>query len=183
MLMKLFQLQTDLLRYRYPIIKIIVCVSAIIFIASGTFASFFSSPLGNLFSRVGGTAILIACILCLYISIGEVCHTYSNRKNNSRHSVETELLLIDAIKGLAERNPQIEIEVQTDGKIVKLGSSSDLKRPKMVLGDKQYYVDKEKFETIEPFLEAVLTMFPDGHVPVFRIDGFAVSKIKNIDQY
>lgn len=181
--MKLFQLQTDLLQYRYPIIKIIICVSVIIFISSGRRLFHFSSSLLNVPARVVAIAILLASILCLYISIGEVCHTYSNRKNDSRHSIETKLLPIETIKGLAERNPQIEIEVQKDNKILKLGSSSDFKRPKFTLENKLYYVDKVKFETIEPFLEAVLTMFPDGLVPVFRIDGFAVSKIKNLDQY
>ncbi len=182
--MKLFQLQTDLLRYRYPVIKIIVCIPLIILIASGKLASFFSNPLVNFSVRVVGVVIMVATILCLYISIGELFRTYSNRKNNSCKPVKTDMLSIDTIKGLAERNPQIEIKVQMyDNRIIKLGSSSELKRPKFVLEDKLYYIDKVKYESIEPFLEALLTMFPDGLVPVFRIDGFAVSKIKNLDQY
>ncbi len=181
--MKLFQLQTDLLRYRYPVIKIIICIPLIILIASGKLASFFSNPLVNFSVRVVGVVIMVATILCLYISVGELFHTYSNRKNNSCKPVKTDLLSIDTVKGLAERNPQIEIEVQLDNKILKLGSSSDLKRPKFILEDKLYYIDKVNYESIEPFLEALLTMFPDGLVPVYRIDGFAVSKIKNLDQY
>lgn len=87
--MKLFEVQTKLTSYRYPIAKIVVCIVLIVLCLCRN--SIFPAPPEwvNVVLSVVCFGITIPAILCIYISVGELFHTYSNRRNAARKKKDT----------------------------------------------------------------------------------------------
>ncbi len=84
--MKIFELQTKLTSYTYPLAKI--CVSVLIILFSIFRNSFFliSSKLLNRMVTLLCFVVTLAAILCLYIAIGELFYVWKNRKATKRQS-------------------------------------------------------------------------------------------------
>ena len=86
--MKLFEVQTDLTSFTYPVVKIVICLSVIIFSIVRNRIFHFSSPWANAVVSVVCFVLTIISILCLYISAGELFHTAANRKNANNHPLK-----------------------------------------------------------------------------------------------
>lgn len=170
--MKLFELQTHLTSYTYPIVKIIICVTIIILsITRDHFihiSSEWQTPSTILFC-----AIILVSLLCLEISIGEVFQTFSNRKKVNVQAIETKDFSVDEIMDMVSANDIIEIEICNDSNILKIGASSDSKYSSSVFFDKQYYINDLNYDTIELFQTELIALFPKGKIPVFSIDGIS----------
>ncbi len=82
--MKLFELQTDMTSYAYSVVKIIICLTVIIFSILRNRIFQFSNTWLNAIVTLLCFVLTIASILCLYISVGEVFHTRANRKNTNK---------------------------------------------------------------------------------------------------
>lgn len=78
--MKLFELKTDLTSYKYPIVKIGICISIILLLIFGI------RPLGTqylwmkILTKIISFLLCCGSILCIYISVGELFYTHKNRK-------------------------------------------------------------------------------------------------------
>ena len=86
--MKLFEVQTDLTSYTYPVVKIIICLAVISLSLLRNRIFQFSNTWVNVTVTLLCFVLTIAGILCLYISVGEVFHTSTNRKNANYQSSE-----------------------------------------------------------------------------------------------
>lgn len=177
--MKLFELQTDLTSYTYPVVKIFVCMSIIVF-------SFFRNRIFHISSLWMNEIVSILCfvlsitsILCIYISIGELFHTASNRRNTHYHRRPTDVkqLTIETITKLVSENDIIEIEVCTDVKTIVIGASSECKYSSSVFENKLFYISDSEYDTIEQFTEALNDLFPNRIIPVSKIDGLPLKYI------
>ena len=77
---RIFSLQTDLVSYGYPLIKLVVSVLIILFsIYRNKFLCITIKPLNFLVVFICFAAT-IASVLCIYISIGELFYIRKNRR-------------------------------------------------------------------------------------------------------
>lgn len=168
---KLFELQTELTSYTYPVVKLVICLTIIGFGIGGKQYVHFSSVWFNILATLFRFVIAILCILFVYISIGELFYIYSNRRGTNRKVIEPKPIAIHTIVEMVSENDIIEIEVSVNQRIIKLGSSSDCKYSDSKFTDKLYYIGKSEYKTIELFTDAITALFPTGSIPVLRIDG------------
>ena len=82
--MKIFEVQKNLTSYRYPLIKIVICILLVA-------VCLFRNRLFDISVRwleiclsVVAFAVTIPAILCVYISCGEMMETYYNRKERKK---------------------------------------------------------------------------------------------------
>lgn len=169
--MKLFEVQTDLTSFTYPVVKIIICLSVIIFSIVRNRIFRFSSSWANAAVTLLCFVLSMASVLCLYISIGELFHTGSNRRNINYQPLDVKQLTIEAVTKIVSENDIVEIEVCTDNKTIKIGASSECKYSSSIFEDKLFYISSSEYDTIELFTEALIDLFPKGIIPVSRIDG------------
>ena len=81
---KIFSLQTNLKNYTYPVIKIIVSLSIIIFsIFRSKIFSISSTPIKISISVVC-FALSVASILCIYIAVPELYYVWKNRRKKAK---------------------------------------------------------------------------------------------------
>ena len=173
--MKLFELQTKLTSFAYPVVKIIICLSLIVlsFLRNKIFQ--FSNVLANAMVALLCFVITIFSILCLYISVGEVFHTIENRKSTNCQSAKIKQMTVEEITKIVSENDIVEIEVCKNGKIVKVGASADCEYSSFDFKDKSFYVSDSEYVAIELFTEALVKLFPEGSVSVIKIDGVPVA--------
>lgn len=169
--MKLFEVHTDLTSFTYPVVKIIICLSVIILSFARNRYFRFSNPWIEFGVALLCFVLLVASILCLYISVGELFHTCANRKNINNQPSDVKQLTIEAVTKLVSENDIVEIEVYTDEKAIKIGSSADCKYSSSVFTDKLFYISSSEYDTIELFAAALVNLFPNGMIPVSKIDG------------
>ena len=169
--MKLFEVQTDLTSFTYPVVKIIICLSVIVFSIVRNRIICFSSAWVNTVVTILCFVLTVIGILCLYISIGELFHVASNRKNTNYHPVDVKKMTIEAVTEIVSENDIVEIEVCTGNKAIIIGASSDCKYSSSVFEDKLFYISSSEYDTIELFTEALIDLFPNGIIPVSKIDG------------
>lgn len=168
--MRLFEVKKDLTSYTYPVVKIIISLSLIILSLLRNRIFQFSNSLVNVTVTLFCFILTIASILCLYISVGEVFHTSKNRKNANYQSSEIRPVTIGVISKIVSENDIVEIEACKNNKIIKIGASADCEYSSSVFKDKLFYISGSEYKTVELFAEALLELFPDGIVPVLKID-------------
>lgn len=169
--MKLFEVQTDMVSFTYPIVKIIICLSVIILSLIRNRIFQFSNTWLNAIVTLLCFVLTITSILCLYISIGEVFHTIANRKNVNHESSEIKQLTIETITKIVSENDIVEIDVCKDKKTIKIGTSAECKYASSVFENKLFYISSLEYETLELFSKALFELFPEGNIPVLKIDG------------
>lgn len=168
--MRLFEVKKDLTSYTYPVVKIIISLSVIVLSLLRNRIFQFSNSLVNVTVTLFCFILTIASILCLYISVGEVFHTSTNRKNANYQSSEIRPVTIGVISKIVSENDIVEIEACKNNKIIKIGASADCEYSSSVFKDKLFYISGSEYKTVELFAEALLELFPDGIVPVLKID-------------
>ena len=170
--MKIFELQTNMTSFAYPVVKIIICLSVIFLSLFRNRIFQFSNTWLNAIVTLLCFVLTIASILCLYISIGELFHTSENRKHASYRSSEVKQMTIGTITKIVSENDIVEIDVCKDKKIIKVGASADCEYASSVFKDKLFYISSSEYESIEQFTKVLLELFPEGSVPVLKIDDF-----------
>ena len=168
--MKLFEVQTDLTSFTYPVVKIIICLSVIILSLVRNRIFRFSNSWTNAAVTLLCFVLTMASVLCLYISIGELFHTRANRENTNYQSSDVKQLTIEAVTKIVSENDIVEIEVCTNNKAIKIGASAECKYTSSIFEDKLFYISSSEYETIELFTEALIELFPQGIIPVSKID-------------
>ena len=168
--MKLFEVQTELTSYTYSVVKIIICISMILLSIFRDLLFRLSNSWANFVVALICFVLTIISILCLYISIGELFHTYKNRKNKNHLQSDVKQLTIDAIAKIVSENDIVEIEVCTDNKTIKIGVSSDCKYSSSVFYDKLFYISGTEYKTIKQFIDVLIELFPEKTIAVSKID-------------
>ena len=95
--MKLFEVKTDLTSFTYPAVKITICLLVILFSIARNRIFHISSAWVNAVVTILCFVLTVISILCLYISIGELFHVASNRKNTNYHPVNIKKMTIEAV--------------------------------------------------------------------------------------
>jgi len=168
--MKLFEVQTKLTSFTYPVVKIVICLSVIILSLARNRIFRFSNSWANAVVTLLCFVLTMASILCLYISIGELFHTRANRKNINYQFSDVKQLTIEAVTKIVSENDIVEIEVCANNKTIKIGASAECKYTSSIFEDKLFYISSSEYETIELFTEALIELFPKGIIPVIKID-------------
>ena len=168
--MKLFEVQTDMTSFAYPVVKIIICLTVIIFSILRNRIFQFSNAWLNAIVTLLCFLLTIASILCLYVSVGEVFHTSANRKNTNYQFSEIKQMTIGTITKIVSENDIVEIDVCKDKKVIKIGARADCEYASSVFKDKLFYISSSEYESIDQFVNALLELFPKGSVPVLKID-------------
>lgn len=172
--MKLFELKTDLTSYKYPIVKIGICISIILLLI------FDGCPLGTqylwmkILTKIISFLLCCGSILCIYISVGELFYTHKNRKAKIAANIfpaNLKRFNIREIVQLIRQNDIIEIAVFVNEKTVKVGASSDCKFSDSVFFDKRYYIDDTEYNTFDAFQTAFFNCMQSEEISVLSIDG------------
>ena len=173
--MKIFQYNDELKSYKYPVIKLLICIVLIVaFIYRDHIIPIDNKVIDNI---VGVCCQLIGvqCIYCVYISIAEILQVRSNKKAASKQSKHTatdgKAYSIDEIVKMIEMNDIIEIMSVSNNDPVSIGSSSDCKVGSSRFFDKEYYIGKESFQNIHEFKTALQQYTIDEKLSVVLIDG------------
>ena len=175
---KLFELQTNLTNYTYPLTKTVVSILIILFsIFRKSLFVIPSKPLNFLVTLLCLVATL-ASILCIYIAIPELFYVWKNRK--AKHKgvdfIATTPFDLERVINLVKENDIIEFEIKSTGGIIKVGSSSDCKLDDSVFFDKRFYIEKNEYLTAEEFEANLLQYGSDGKINVIAIDGVKAEK-------
>ena len=178
--MHIFEFNDEIETYTYPIIKIIVCV--VIYIAMFYRDKLLGSPKEPaiiILIYVIVTILVGGCIFCVLISLAEILDLHIRRVEAKRdvEKLLTKKYTVDDIVAMAERDDILEIEIKFDGKIVKVGSSSDSCPGRSDFFDKAYFCNAgklEEMESIEEFRERLEAYSTEGVLEVFSIDGLPV---------
>ena len=167
--MKIFEVQTGLTTYTYSVVKIVISVLIILFCFFRNRFIYLPNTWINILTTVVSAVLVYASVLCLYISIGEMFHTYSNRnKNKCPCSVKS--MDMETILGMVSNNDIIEIEVFFDSKTIKIGASADCKFSSSKFENKRFYIMDSEYESLQLFSAELIKIFP-SKIPVSRIDG------------
>lgn len=172
--MKLFELHADLKSYQYPLIKIFVCLAIIAFSVTRGYYLPISVAWLDFVVTLICFALAFPGILCLIISVFELFQTYENRKEKVPDLSKTKPLAIDTVVKMVRENAIIDIEACADGEIVKIGASADCKYASAVFTDKRFYLSDVEYETLGQFTDALTKKFPDGTIPVSKIDDIPI---------
>ncbi len=183
--MKLFNLNTKATSYTYEIVKIAVSLALIIVGINLKYIipiQFESLPLWvDILLRILAAQVVILSVLCIYTSVGELCYVYVNRsKKKKGEKVYTEKLPIETVIKLVSENDIVEVEACVGAGIIKIGASAESDYSSSRFENKLFYIGNAEYETIEPFIEALNAKFPDGSLPVSRVDGLSVNAWGNL---
>ena len=173
---KLFELQTNLTNYTYPLTKIAVSILIILFsIFRKSLFVISSKPLNFLVTLICFVATL-ASILCVYIAIPELFYVWKNKKAKRKGFYNTTPFDFERVINIVKENDIIEFEIKSTGGIIKVGSSSDCKSGDSVFFDKRFYIEQNEYLTAEEFETNLLQYGTDGKINVIAIDGVKAEK-------
>ena len=178
--MKIFEVQTKLVSYKYPVTKIIVSLLIVIFsIFRGSLFTVSSKLLNFLIALICVTASA-AAILCICLSIGELFYVRANKKAKRLDVKTMSFVLFDVEKlvELASENDIIEFEIIADKYVEKVGSSSDYDKCKDIFFDKRFYVGENEYLSSAEFTEALSNFSMDGKIKVIAVDGVKTKNLK-----
>ena len=175
---KLFELQTNLTNYTYPLTKIVVSILIILFSIFRKSLFVISSKPLNFFVTLFCFVATLASILCIYISIPELFYVWKNKKAKQERVefITTTPFNLERVINLVKENDIIEFEIKSTAGIIKVGSSSDCKVGDSVFFDKRFYIEKNEFLTAEEFEASLLQYGTDGKINVIAIDGVKAEK-------
>ena len=186
-MMNIFKLDKDIRSYKYPIIKIVICIVIIFLmlidvIFDQIHISLLDIKIIDILFRASGTIVIIACVLRIYISFAELILVSENRAKDKalsdRDIISSEEYTIGEIIAMVESNDILAIEIVSDKKKIEIGSSSYSESFSSKLTDKLYYIDKEEFYDIEQFKSKLFSYLVNEKVLVISVDGIPAKKIK-----
>lgn len=178
--MRIFEVRANEQSYRYSLTRI---ASGVILIALCIFrGKIFLVSNKWLNVMISGISFVIGMgsILCILISVGECIHVHENRrraKGNRRKEI-AKILTAEEIEIIVSREDIIEIEVELEKGIAVIGASSECGKNGFVFTDKRFFIDDQEFEAIEVFIAELVHRFPEGKIPVLRIDGLKAERYK-----
>lgn len=104
---------------------------------------------------------------------------FSIFKKKSPDMTNAERIPMSALMKLMAQNDILEIELLIDGKVIKIGVSSDYDhRRTPAYFDKRYYLDEEEYLTPDEFSRSFAALTTETIVTVLRIDGVAPKHYK-----
>ena len=104
---------------------------------------------------------------------------FSIFKKKSPDMTNAERIPMSALMKLMAQNDILEIELLIEGKVVKIGVSSDYDhRRTPAYFDKRYYIDEEEYLTPDEFSHSFAALTTETIVTVLRIDGVAPKHYK-----
>ena len=171
---KLFSIQPGLTSVTYPIVKMIIALLVIV-LAFVISMHFTISAIWVVFLiRLICVVALFASVLRIYISIGELIIVHENKKGSMAQLGKT--FKMEYVISLVEKNDIVEIEIKTQGQVIRIGASSDCKQGSSVFFDKKYYIGDDEYETLELFEKALPHYAANGELRVITIDGIKVER-------
>lgn len=121
-------------------------------------------------------ALVLLCILVLYISVGEIFHTYSNRQQHVSNIDNAVQVSVEDVVKIVKRDDIVELEVLTGKGIFKIGSSSENAYCESAFWGKKYYIGSHDFDSTEDFENELFSLSENGLLNVLTIDGLRASQ-------
>ena len=172
---KLFAVQTNLTNATYPIVKMIIALLVIVLAFVISMHTTMSVIWVVFVIRLICVVSMLASVLLIYISIAELIVVSENKKDSSKVQLG-KTFKMEYVISLVEKNDIVEIEIKTQGQVIRVGASSDCKAGSSVFFDKKYYIGDDEYETLELFEKALPHYATNGELRVITIDGIKVEK-------
>ena len=175
--MKIFKCDENITSYKIPILKIISCSFLIALLLIGRIYFF---RIDNLFvDSIVGIAcalIIILCVLCIYISSGEMLLLHERRVYSTadikKLISKSKNYPIAIVLSLLEENDIIEFSIVWENQIVTFGVASDSQNGSSRFFDKTYYFNNfNDCIPIEEFKDKLNSYSLNGELCVIAIDG------------
>ena len=169
----LFRLETGLCSYKYPLFKIIVGLALVLACINRDELFQITNKSLSLIIAIMCTIVVLASVLCIYISIGELAYVYTDRHKTNKAPNQAELrqVSVEEIINMLDNNPIIDLEILMNKAILKVGSSADCKYSSAVFFDKRFYLNNTEYLTIEEFHNALIHHKQDESIYLLSIDG------------
>ena len=182
--MSLFTPRKNLKTPIFSVIKIIVSIIIILLsILRKRFYSFLNIEIEGIFNILEKIIFLLIAVIniwIIYMAFIEIYYIYENgaeiKEKEIGQSLKGKLYLLDEIVLLLDKNDIIEIKIKADGKIIRIGSSSDCKAGSNKFFDKRFYIENNEYKNIETFINKIKSYVKDGKINVIFIDGIPVIK-------
>ena len=171
---KLFEPDLKSTSYKIPIIKVVtslLIITACMF--RGSIFHVENKLLIFIFS-FAAVALVISCVLIVYISCCEIFATFENTHESVIAKGTYNLMHIDDVLSQIESNDIIEYQILADDRAILIGASSDNRYGSDKFFDKKYYCDKQEFDTIDELSNALSKYLFDDCLQVMAIDGIKV---------
>lgn len=170
---KIFEADYEIETYTYSMIKTAISILIIIILCNRGEIISISNKLGNILITIISLVIGVACIWCIYMSVDEMTELHDRRVAAKRDVAKLNVkeYTVDEIVEIVEREDVAEIEIRVDNKIINIGAASDTKPSSSVFFDKCYFCEKQEYEAIEDFRNAIIPYSNDGVIEVVSIDG------------
>lgn len=187
--MNIFKLDKELRSYKYPIIKIIICVAIIFVMLLDVFfdqihISLLDIKIIDIMFRIFATIINLACVLRIYISFGELIYVSKNRAKDKILSdsdiANCEEFTLDDIISLSKNNYLLDIWIVSGNRIVEVGPTAVARYGDSKFYNKHFRIEKEEFWNIDDFKTALIPYLINEKLLVVSINGTAIEKLKRV---
>lgn len=172
-LTKLFEVNSELTNYTYPVIKILGSLIVLFILINRSRILKVLEKEETIVVTVLAFILTVACIYCIYISIAEISEFHDRRVDMQKKVDEavTKPFLIEEILDLVDKEDVLELEIKVQQKIVKIGCTSDNRLSTNEFFNKAYYCGEVEYESLETFGKVIRDYTTDGILDVITIDG------------
>lgn len=174
---RLFRYNSDVTSFKQPVLRAVLSLLlgvAVLKVWHYT-SSTLSIELRGVIGIVGGIAVLTF----LYLLIISLCELTEVRDNKAKESGEVPVgaaqkaknCRLDDVVALIKENDIIEIQILWQGKQIYIGSTACSEPRKKELFNKEYYIGKKTFQSIDDFINEIEMYTFDATITVYMIDG------------
>lgn len=183
-IMDVLKVNDKLKTYHYPIVKIIIAVLLItILILRNYFIHVNNKLLSGIVAFVC-MIIVLASVLCIYISIAEIININERRELGNLKHLDIDKTMyytydFEKVVCLIYNNDIIDIVIINSNSISRIGSSSNYNKSNGKFFDKAYYIDETEYPTIEQFESAFHEIWGNKEtIDIISIDGVSPKNYK-----
>lgn len=150
----------DIKSYKYPILKIFIFAIVIIILINRNIFFSIDNVVLKFIIAIVSAALVIICILSIYISFNEIILLYEKRQEANidinQMLTRAKKVSVNDIITLLKNNDIVEIKAISNNSIIKIGVSSDCCVDSFEFFDKIYYVNDNEFKTVEEVQRYIL---------------------------
>lgn len=162
----------------FTVLKPIICILVILLLINRYHFLHFENKVVCLVEGLLSFAVFWICVICLYVSAGDLLLIYEKKTKNNNPSdisiTQSKQYKFDEIVFEVDRNDIIEFQILSYNRIVRIGSNSDYNNVNSKLFDKQYYIDDVSFKRFDDFKKELSRYEENGNFYVIAIDGVSV---------
>ena len=160
--------------YKYPIFKIIISIIFIVILINRSIFFCINNVILKTVVAIACAALVVICILSIYISFNEIILLYEKRHEESIDMreilIRAKKFSVEYIIKLLKSNDIIEIKVMCNNELIRIGASSDCHVDSFEFFDKSYYINDKEFKTVEEIQVYIIENIDSQNILVISVE-------------